>query len=159
MLALSLLCFLPFSLPCNLSFNAGCGVLSFKKETTPINSSLVICADKGWQKGERFFFSYHPMIRTQSFFFSFKKFFWPYHACGILVPQPGIKPTPPAVETQSLNHRTAREVLGFGLLVHLCLWTVNITHDSQFPAYSSSRAGWLEWALELGISLLSHGRL
>ena len=24
--------------------------------------------------------------------------------CGILVPQPGIKPAPPAVEAQSLNH-------------------------------------------------------
>ena len=31
-------------------------------------------------------------------------------ACGILVPQPGIKPTPPAMEVQSLNYWTAREV-------------------------------------------------
>ena len=31
-------------------------------------------------------------------------------ACGILVPRPGIKPIPPAVEAQSLNHWTAREV-------------------------------------------------
>ena len=38
-------------------------------------------------------------------------FFWPHHAaCGILVPQPGIEPVPPAVEAQSLNHWTAREV-------------------------------------------------
>ena len=29
----------------------------------------------------------------------------------ILVPQPGIKPAPHAVEAQSLNHWTAREVL------------------------------------------------
>ena len=36
---------------------------------------------------------------------------WLRHvACGILVPQPGIKPTPPAVEARSLNHRTTREV-------------------------------------------------
>ena len=34
-------------------------------------------------------------------------FFWP---CGILVPPPGIEPTPPAVEAWSLNHWTAREV-------------------------------------------------
>ena len=34
-------------------------------------------------------------------------------ACGILVPQPGIKPTPPAVEAQSRNHWTAREVPPF----------------------------------------------
>ena len=38
-------------------------------------------------------------------------FFWPrYVACGILVPQPGIKPVPPAVEARSLNHWTTREV-------------------------------------------------
>ena len=38
-------------------------------------------------------------------------FFWPCRtACGILVPQPGIKPMPPAVEAWSLNHWTAREV-------------------------------------------------
>ena len=38
-------------------------------------------------------------------------FFWPHHAaCGVLVPRPGIEPRHPAVETQSLNHWTAREV-------------------------------------------------
>ena len=31
-------------------------------------------------------------------------------ACGILVPQPGIKTTPPAGEMQSLNHWSMREV-------------------------------------------------
>ena len=31
-------------------------------------------------------------------------------ACGILVPRPGIKPMPPALEAQHLNHWTAREV-------------------------------------------------
>ena len=37
--------------------------------------------------------------------------FWLHHAaCGILVPTPGIKAVPPAVEAQSLNHWTAREV-------------------------------------------------
>ena len=30
-------------------------------------------------------------------------------ACRILVPKPGIKPTAPALEAQSLNHRTTRE--------------------------------------------------
>ena len=30
--------------------------------------------------------------------------------CGILAPQPGIDPTAPAVEVQSLNHRTTRTV-------------------------------------------------
>ena len=38
-------------------------------------------------------------------------FFWLYcTAYGILVPQPGIKPGPPAVEVPSPNHWTAREL-------------------------------------------------
>ena len=37
-------------------------------------------------------------------------FFWPYRtACVILVPQPGFKPVPPAVEARSPNHWTTRE--------------------------------------------------
>ena len=44
-------------------------------------------------------------------FVSCFRFFCPHlAACGILVPQPGIKPVLPAVEAQSLNHWTAREV-------------------------------------------------
>ena len=31
-------------------------------------------------------------------------------ACGILVPQPGIKPVPTTVQAQSLNHWTTQEV-------------------------------------------------
>ena len=48
-----------------------------------------------------------PFIYGCFFFFLF---FWPCHAaCGILV-QPGIKPMPPALGAQSLNHWTTREV-------------------------------------------------
>ena len=37
-------------------------------------------------------------------------FFWPRCvACGILVPQPGIEPTPLVLEVWSLNHWIARE--------------------------------------------------
>ena len=43
--------------------------------------------------------------------------FWPLCvACGILIPRPGIEHVPPSVEAQSLNHWTAREVLGSGCL-------------------------------------------
>ena len=35
-----------------------------------------------------------------------------YLACGILVPQPWIKPMPPTLEAQSLNHWTTWEVPG-----------------------------------------------
>ena len=38
-------------------------------------------------------------------------------ACEILFPQPGIEPAPPAVEAQSLNHCTAREVPGYRVLL------------------------------------------
>ena len=41
------------------------------------------------------------------FFFSFRPC---CPACDILVPQPGIKPMPPAVEAWCLNHWIAREV-------------------------------------------------
>ena len=43
-------------------------------------------------------------------------------ACGILVPQPGIKPMPPALEAQSLNHWTTREVLLFLIFLVLVVW-------------------------------------
>jgi len=37
--------------------------------------------------------------------------FWPcFSACGILIPLPGIEPSPSAVEAWSLNHWTIREV-------------------------------------------------
>ena len=37
-----------------------------------------------------------------------RSFFLHHTACGILVPWPGIKPVPPAVEAQSANHWTAK---------------------------------------------------
>ena len=40
-------------------------------------------------------------------------------ACGILAPQPGIEPTPAALEAQSLHHWTTREVPGISLLKSL----------------------------------------
>ena len=44
-------------------------------------------------------------------------FIWLYRAaCGILVPQPGIEPTPPEVEARSPNHWTTREVSPLYLL-------------------------------------------
>ena len=47
---------------------------------------------------------------TMGLFF-FSLIFWPCcMACGVLVPQLGIEPEPPAVEAQSLNHWTTREV-------------------------------------------------
>ena len=50
-------------------------------------------------------------------FFSFLFFFLPHHmACRILLPWPGIKPMPHAVEAWSLNHWTTREVSNFSVV-------------------------------------------
>ena len=53
-------------------------------------------------------------------------YFWPCHvACGILVPRPGIEPTPPALGARSLNPWTTGEVLHFK---HKCLWLDPLSH-------------------------------
>ena len=50
------------------------------------------------------------MIPFVWFFFCFC-FLLHCTACGILVPQPGMEPTPPALEGQSLNYWTTGEVI------------------------------------------------
>ncbi|XP_073665439.1 solute carrier family 22 member 18 isoform X11 [Tursiops truncatus] len=50
-------------------------------------------------------------------------------ACGILVPQPGIEPVPPAAEAQSLNHWTAREVPVMCIVIKF-FTTLNIYQNS-----------------------------
>ena len=55
-------------------------------------------------------------LQPHVFKFDFFFFFWPRcTACEILVPQPGIKPGPPAVEAQSPNHWIAREFPKFDI--------------------------------------------
>ena len=53
-----------------------------------------------------------PLSLLAVHFFSFCFCLLPV-ACRILVPQPRIEPTPPAVEVQSLNHWTIRKVPHF----------------------------------------------
>ena len=51
------------------------------------------------------------LIEKITIFNLIKNVFWLYHAAGgILVPQPGIEPVPPALEAQNLNHWTTRDV-------------------------------------------------
>ena len=55
-----------------------------------------------------------PILKRCFTFILFFFFFLSCHtACRIPVPQPGIEPIPPAVETWGLNHWTARAVLSF----------------------------------------------
>ena len=51
-----------------------------------------------------------PLRVSFPFFFSLSLSFFVVAACKVLVPQPGIEPKTPAVETQSLNHWTARKI-------------------------------------------------
>ena len=74
-----------------------------------------------------------------NFFLSF--FFWlDFTACGILVPQPGIEPMPPAMGVWSPNHWTTQELSGTqflenffntGLIWSKCLY-YKISSGSKF---------------------------
>ena len=60
-------------------------------------------------------------------------------ACGILVPQPGIEPAPPAVEAQSLNHWTAREVpIHFFLLCNVATKHFKLLNVAHMLSLSGS---------------------
>ena len=100
--------------------------------------------------------------------FLFFLFFGPI-ACGILVPQPRIEPTPPALEVWSINHWTPREVspvhffandLAFPLLVQSCLSAFLIGLPVPLPLSpsaisvfvgSSCRLGHKPWVTSMSI--------
>ena len=68
------------------------------------------------------------------FFFNFI-FLLPCTACGILVPRPGIEPMLPAVESQSLNHWTARDPVK-SLAIYVKYYIPVCTCQSQTPQLS-----------------------
>ena len=51
-----------------------------------------------------------------------------YAGFRTLVPQQGIKPMPPAVETQSLNHETSRKFLKLCVCVCVCVYVYKFCH-------------------------------
>ena len=59
-----------------------------------------------------------PVIST----FFFKKHLFDCVACGFLVPRPGVEPLPPALGTQSLNHRTTRRIQDIHSLIPRNQW-------------------------------------
>ena len=67
----------------------------------------------------------HPWWSTAAcsvdFILCFSIFIFGCVACGVLVPQPGIEPVPPALEAWSLSHWTSGEIPHFKLL-SLFLW-------------------------------------
>ena len=56
--------------------------------------------------------------------FFFLTFCLCHTACSMLVPLPGSKPVPPAVEAQSLGHRTTREVPCQQILIKGLCWAL-----------------------------------
>ena len=62
-------------------------------------------------------------------------------ACGILVPQPGIEPTSPAVEAQNLNHWTTSKVPRFILLNLILHDSIIHFRGKGIPAFSSKLKG------------------
>ena len=97
------------------------------------------------------------------FYFYFFFFFFGHAACGILVPQPGIKSTSPAMEQQSLTHWTAREVPYNLLIRHF----FQCTYTDLFPylffglprcmGFSLVAISGGNSAAELGLLLVEHG--
>ena len=79
-----------------------------------IPATYFLLGVRGFRKSDNwkniFFFPVKSCGNIQQEFFFFL-FFWARHAaCRILVPPPGFEPAPPAVEAQSPNHWTVRQV-------------------------------------------------
>ena len=84
-------------------------------------------------------------------------FFWPRSpACGILVPWPGIKPVPPAVEAQSPNQWTASEVPWVSALEDPCQLS---THIHGHPLELSPQLLLRVWNVQLSFILTSDHNL
>ena len=66
-------------------------------------------------------------------------------ARGILVPRPGIKPAPPAVEAWSLNHWTAGEVWCW-----LLPWDARSGIDQETHTYPFHMDAWLPYSMVVG---------
>ena len=95
--------------------------------------------------------AYFPTLLQEMFFFVIKKMFWPHSmACGTLAPGPGIKPVPPALESQSLNQWTTREVQKWVLWTSIFSFKTvvsseislisnrNCSQASLYPVYNSN---------------------
>ena len=106
----------------------------------PFISSLLI----SWSKPPPF--SLWALLTVCKLVFLPHSFLFLAVPCGILVPQPGIEPIPPAVNMWSLNHRTTREVPPASLLKFFFIEKNNLFSNSNqlsLNIHSFSR----EWGL------------
>ena len=98
------------------SFCLSLGLISLSKTLFTLSchltpSGLRSIKEKGTEtKQDRLGPSQFQKPLCPSFFLSFFFFWLLSNTCGILVPWPGIKPGPPALDVQSLIHRATREV-------------------------------------------------
>ena len=75
-------------------------------------------------------------------------------ACGILVPQPGIKPVPPALGAQSLNFQTDREVPQIAIIFPLVAQTVE-----NSPAMQGTWVPFRGWEDPLEKGMATHSSI
>ena len=81
--------------------------------------------------------------KNSTVYFLFIYFWLRCVACGILVPQPGMEPGPPAVEARSPNHWTAREFPStvyfyfFFVSIEQATWDLYLTWIKMHIAYST----------------------
>ena len=80
------------------------------------------------------------LLNLSQFCFCFMFWCSGHKACGILAPRPGIKPVPPALEMQSLNHSTTKEgpFFSFFLSFLSALWSFYCSlffHILFFPLF------------------------
>ena len=81
---------------------------------------------------------------------SFYLFLLNHVTCGILVPQPGIEATPPALGVQSLNHWTTRESITWGSFV-----SSYKMQNWPLPPRFTKQVVWTELTLRLFLRNLS----
>ena len=83
------------------------GDLSYQLRTLVINMAGADTeyGDPGQEPGKQSHCAESYVLKIEEKEDTFFSLFWPHlMACGILTPRPGIKPAPPAMEVQSLNH-------------------------------------------------------
>ena len=120
--------------PVEIGTGTGCSRLSL-----PTTCKRLSTAGRILSPAHFWLFSFLRFIFLSFFYFVvwlfvFKSFL---ASCGILVPQPGIEPSPLALEVQSLNHQTTREDPEIYFLKRV--WVVGKCLDGE--------GGWerLEW--------------
>ena len=104
----------------------------------------------------------HPPNMHGFYYYYYYYYFWPCHiAWGILVPWPGVEPTPSAVEAWSLNHWNSKEVPHAWFLLLAVNKTLWVQPCHFWHVVTEGEENWKtpqqSWGAKvLGISCLDH---